>query len=123
MNSAKIIGLIAGNNQFPFLFARAARDQGYKVVAAGVIGDTSPLLRFYVDKLKYFKVGELKKLFEYFQSFKIKEIIMAGQVNPDNLFNPSVVLDQEFQVLSRSSCEWLGRRSNSLCFFAQQNWK
>ncbi len=100
MNSPKVIGLIAGNNQFPFLFARAARDQGYKIVAAGVIGDTSPLLRFYVDQFKYFKVGELRRLFEYFRGFNIKEIIMAGQVNPDNLFNPSVVLDQEFQALS-----------------------
>ena len=100
MDSAKVIGLIAGNNQFPFLFARAARDQGYKVVAAGVNGDTSPFLRFYVDKFKYFKVGELKKLFEYFRSFAVKDVIMAGQVNPDNLFNPAVVLDKEFQALS-----------------------
>ncbi len=100
MESPKVIGLIAGNNQFPFLFARAARDQGYKIIAAGVIGDTSPLLYFYVDQFKYFKVGELKKLFEYFKKFNVKEVIMAGQVNPDNLFNPSVVLDKEFQALS-----------------------
>ena len=63
----KIIGLIAGNRQFPFLFARAARDQGYKIVAAGIVGDTSPFLYFSVDKFQYFKVGELKKLFEYFR--------------------------------------------------------
>ncbi len=100
MNSPKVIGLIAGNNQFPFLFARAARDQGYKIIAAGVIGDTSPLLNFTVDKFKYFKVGELKKLFEYFKTHDVKEVIMAGQVNPDNLFNPSVVLDKELQALS-----------------------
>lgn len=100
MDQSKVIGLIAGNNQFPFLFARAARDQGYQVIAAGVIGDTSPLLYASVDKLKYFKVGELKKLFEYFRGFGVKDVIMAGQVNPDNLFNPSVVLDQEFQALS-----------------------
>lgn len=102
MDSPKVIGLIAGNNQFPFLFARAARDQGYKVIAAAVIGDTSPFLYFYVDKLRYFKVGELKKFFEYFRSFGIQEVIMAGQVNPDHLFNPSVVLDQEFQNLAQA---------------------
>ncbi len=96
----KIIGLIAGNNQFPFLFARAAKDQGYCVIAAGVIGDTSPLLFFFVDKLKYFKVGELTKLFAYFRQFGVSEVIMAGQVNPDNLFNPNVKLDPEFQSLA-----------------------
>lgn len=101
-NNSKTIGLIAGNNQFPFLFARAARDQGFRVVAAGVRGDTSPWLQFSVDKFQYFKVGELKKLFEYFRRSHIKEVIMAGQVNPDHLFNPQVVLDQEFQTLANA---------------------
>lgn len=96
----KTIGLIAGNNQFPFLFARAARDQHYKIVAAGVIGDTSPLLFFFVDNFKYFKVGELSKLFAYFKSQGVTDVIMAGQVNPDNLFNPDVRLDDEFQNIA-----------------------
>ena len=96
----KTIGLIAGNRQFPFLFARAARDQGYKIVAAAIVGDTSPFLFFSVDKFQYFKVGELKRLFEYFRQNAVKEVIMAGQVNQDNLFNPAVKLDEEFQSLS-----------------------
>jgi hypothetical protein len=96
----KIIGLIAGNRQFPFLFARAARQQGMKIVAAGVVGDTSPFLYFFVDKFQYFKVGELKKLFEYFRKNSVEQVIMAGQVDQDNLFNPAVKLDEEFQVLS-----------------------
>lgn len=95
----KIIGLIAGNRQFPFLFARAARDQGYTIVAAGIVGDTSPFLYFSVDKFQYFKVGELKKLFGYFQKNSVEQVIMAGQVNQDNLFNPAVQLDKEFQAL------------------------
>lgn len=95
----KTIGLIAGNRQFPFLFARAARDQGYKVVAAAVWGDASPLLYFSVDKFCYFKVGELKKLFEYFRQAGVTDVIMAGQVKQDNLFNPAVELDEEFQAL------------------------
>ncbi len=97
--STKTIGLIAGNREFPFLFARAAKDQGYRVVAAAVIGDTSPLLFALVDKFQYFKVGELKKLFTYFRAHGVTEVIMAGQVNPDNLFNPAVKLDAEFQIL------------------------
>jgi DUF1009 family protein len=98
----KIIGLIAGNRQFPFLFARAARDQGYKIIAAGIVGDTSPLLFFSVDKFKYFNVGELKKLFGYFRKNDVEQVIMAGQVDQDNLFNPAVKLDEEFQALSNA---------------------
>jgi DUF1009 family protein len=97
---ATTIGLIAGNRQFPFLFARAARDQGHRIVAAGIRGDTSPFLYFYVDVFQYFKVGELKKLFEYFRKNEVTQVIMAGQVDQDNLFNPAVVLDEEFQSLS-----------------------
>jgi UDP-2,3-diacylglucosamine hydrolase len=96
----KNIGLIAGSKQFPFLFARAAHDQGYTVVTAAVWGDTSPLLFFQSDTFRYFKVGELQKLFGYFKAHGVSEVIMAGQVNPDNLFNPAVTLDAEFQALS-----------------------
>ncbi len=96
----KTIGLIAGNRQFPFLFARAAREQGYRVVAAGVVGDTFPGLFFCVDKFRYFKVGELKKLFGYFRREGVARVIMAGQVNPDHLFDPSLHLDEEFQALA-----------------------
>ena len=98
----KIIGLIAGNNQFPFLFARAAKDQGYRIIAAGVVGDTSPFLFLSVDHFKYFKVGELAKLFKYFRLHGVSQVIMAGQVNPDNLFNPSVKLDEEFQTIANA---------------------
>ncbi|MDE2028602.1 MAG: UDP-2,3-diacylglucosamine diphosphatase LpxI [Candidatus Omnitrophica bacterium] len=97
--NAKTIGLIAGNGQFPFLFARAARDQQFSVVAAAVTGDTSPFLYFFVDKFRYFKVGQLKKLFEYFRAYAVSQVIMAGQVSQDNLFNPAVKLDEELQAL------------------------
>ena len=98
----QVIGLIAGNRQFPFLFARAARDQGYRIVAAGIVGDTSPLLYFFVDKFQYFKVGELKKVFTFLKSNGAVQIIMAGQVNPDNLFNPTVKLDSDFQQIAQA---------------------
>ena len=45
-------------------------------------------------------MGELKKLFEYFRQAQVTDVIMAGQVKQDNLFNPAVKLDEEFQALS-----------------------
>jgi len=78
----KYLGLIAGNGKFPLLFAQKARSQNYKVVAAGIRGDTSFFLQFFVDKCTWFKVGDLKKLFNYFKNAGVKQVIMAGQVNP-----------------------------------------
>ena len=95
----QILGLIAGNGKFPILFARKARKDGFKVAAASVRGDTSLFLRFFVDKIQRFKVGELKKLFLYFEKEGIKRVIMAGQVNPENLFDKNVVLDEEFKKI------------------------
>ena len=93
------IGLIAGNGKFPILFAQAARAQRLKVIAAAIQGDTSLLLRPFVDKMTWFKVGELEKLFCFFKDQGIKQVIMAGQVNPKNLFDERVTMDEEFHKL------------------------
>lgn len=97
--SIKRIGLIAGNGKFPILFARAAAKQNIAVVAAAIRGDTSFFLKPLVQKMEWFKVGELRRLFTYFQEQDIKKVIMAGQVNPKNLFDKSVALDDQFQGL------------------------
>ena len=95
----KRLGLIAGNGKFPILFAQKAKSQNYQVIAVGIKGDTSFLLRPFVDRLSMFKVGELQKVFQFFKEEGIRQAVMAGQVNPDNLFDARVKLDKEFQQL------------------------
>jgi len=99
MFSQKNLGLIAGNGKFPILFARQAKLKKMKVVAVGVKGDTSFFLKFFVDRFYWVSPGELRKLFEIFKGEGIKDVIMAGQVNPNNLFDVNVGLDEEFQKL------------------------
>lgn len=93
------LGLIAGNGKFPVLFAHKAKKQGFQVITAGVQGDTSFMMRFVSDQYRCFHVGDLRKLFEYFKSGGVAQVIMAGQVNPDNLFDPKVKPDEEFQKI------------------------
>ncbi|MCA9399743.1 MAG: hypothetical protein KC618_08335, partial [Candidatus Omnitrophica bacterium] len=95
----KKLGLIAGNGKFPILFAKEAKLKNYNVIVAGVKGDTSFFVRFFADKFQYFHVGDLGELFEFFKTNGVKKVIMAGQVNPDNLFAENVVLDKEFKDL------------------------
>ncbi|MCD4782050.1 MAG: UDP-2,3-diacylglucosamine diphosphatase LpxI [Candidatus Omnitrophica bacterium] len=97
MISDKKLGLIAGNGKFPIVFAQKARAKGYHVIAGGVQGDTSFFLRFFVDKYQAFHVGALLKLFEYFKAHQIQDVIMAGQVNPDNLFEADIEFDDAFK--------------------------
>lgn len=93
------IGLIAGNGKFPILFARQARAKNMKVVAAAIRGDTSFFLRFFVDQMIWVGPGELRRLFCYFKQQNVHKVIMAGQVNPKNLFDERLKLDEEFQKL------------------------
>ena len=96
------IGLIAGNGKFPILFAREARRQNMKVVAAAVKGDTTFLLKFFCDEVQWFKVGELTKIFAYFKDRGVKRVIMAGQVNQKNLFDKDVAQEPEFKELMKA---------------------
>jgi DUF1009 family protein len=93
------IGLIAGNGAFPLMFAREARRQGIRVVTAAVKGDASLLIHFTSDEVSWFSPGELKKLFAYFHAHDIRQVLMAGQVDPDNLFKKNVPVDDEFKAL------------------------
>lgn len=95
--SQKIIGIIAGNGLFPIVFAKKAKQLGYKVVAAGIKGDTSILLKFFTDQFSLFSVGELRKMFDYLKNNNVTEAVMAGQVNPENLFKRNIVLDDDFK--------------------------
>jgi UDP-2,3-diacylglucosamine hydrolase len=93
----KKVGLIAGNGHFPILFARAARQQGLEIIAAGVRGETLPFLSFFVDKLKWFKVSQLRDGLSFFKAQGVSHVIMAGQVSQRNLFDPAVQADQELK--------------------------
>lgn len=96
------IGLIAGNGKFPILFAREARRQNYKVIAAAVKGDTSIFLKPFTDELAWFKVGELKKMFSYLKGQGVSKVIMAGQVDPKNLFDRNVAANEEFREIMQA---------------------
>jgi len=98
----KTLGLIAGNGKFPILFAKKAKSQNYRIIAAGIKGDTSFLLKPFVDKIEYFKAGELKRMFSFFKEQGIEQAIMAGQVSQRNLFEPGVEFDEEFKELFES---------------------
>ena len=93
------LGLIAGNGKFPILLAQKAKSKNIKVIAVAIKGDTSFLIRLFVDKILWVGPGELQKLFGYFKSEGVDNVIMAGQVNPENLFDEKLKLDSEFQKL------------------------
>jgi len=80
------IGLIAGNGQFPLLFAQTVRKEGRDVVAVAHEGQTLSELNQYVDKILWIKVGQLSKMINFFQEHGVKEVVLAGGINKSMMF-------------------------------------
>jgi DUF1009 family protein len=70
------------------MLARLARTAGVaRLVAVGFEGETDPALGRLVDDLAWVRVGQLGKLIKAFRARGVKRCVMAGQVNPKNLFD------------------------------------
>jgi UDP-2,3-diacylglucosamine hydrolase len=81
------LGIIAGNGEFPLVFARAARRQGIdRLVAAAFEGETNPAIATLVDEVEWIRLGQLNKLIEVFTKRGIGRAVMAGGITPANLF-------------------------------------
>lgn len=87
MTNNSTIGLIAGNGQFPLLFARAARKQGCRVVAVAMQGETVPEIATEVDELTWVRVGQLGKMIRAFVRAGVQQAAMAGGVRKTRLWS------------------------------------
>lgn len=87
------LGLIAGSRKFPLIFARAARDRGYKVVAFAVRGDAWRAINKCADKVVWLRLREFGRLGDIMKREGINEVVMAGQISPGRLFSSEVMRD------------------------------
>ena len=96
MEKQAALGLIAGNGAYPFLVAKAARQNGVSAIhIAAFENETRPELAGYADTIEWMKVGQLGRLLRYFERAGVHQAIMAGQIAPKNLFD----LRPDFRVL------------------------
>jgi len=91
------IGLIAGNGQFPVLFAKSALSCGREVVAIAVREETTPELEKYVHKTYWIGVGELKEFFRILKKEELKKVVMAGQIRPAHIFDENISMDRDLK--------------------------
>lgn len=80
------IGIIAGTSQFPLLFARAAKDKGYRVVAVAHRGETFADLEGLVDEITWIKVGQLGKLIKCLKGAGVDRAVMCGGIEKTRMF-------------------------------------
>lgn len=80
------IGVIAGGGAFPILVAKAARGQGYRVVAVAHEGETDPSLADHVDDIVWIRLGQMGRLIRHLHQFGVEKALMAGTIAKRRMF-------------------------------------
>ncbi len=80
------IGLIAGNGQFPLLFAQAARRKGWQVFAIGYEGETNPILTQHVETMEWLYLGQIRRMLKFFRRHEITDAVMIGGITKTRMF-------------------------------------
>jgi DUF1009 family protein len=79
--------LIAGRADYPLLLARAARSSGVKrITAVAFKGETSREIAQVADEVIWSHAGSLGELLDALRRSGAKHAVMAGQINPKNMF-------------------------------------
>lgn len=85
---ANRLGILAGSGSFPILALNEARNQGYFCAVAGLRGEADPALKTRADVFEWFEPGDLARLPVFLKNNGVREIIMAGKVDPSSIFRP-----------------------------------
>ncbi len=80
------IGLIAGNGQFPIIFAKAAKAKGLSVYAAAHINEATADLEKEVAAIEWIHVGQIKRIIKFFKAHSVSEAVLIGAITKTRLF-------------------------------------
>lgn len=81
-------GIIAGSGAYPLILARNARSRGVERIAVAAFhGETRPEIGDVADVVEWMRVGQLGRMTKFFRKEGIHQAVMAGQIDPKNLFD------------------------------------
>ena len=99
------IGLLAGWGQFPFAFARKAREVGLPVVCVGLRGEADAGLADLVGHFTWCGPMKLGRIIRTFKEHGVRRLVWAGKVHKANLmYRPWKLL--YYLPDSRLLCFW-----------------
>lgn len=81
------IGLIAGSGQFPIIFSRKARSEGFKVFAVAHHKETDPALEADVDGIKWIHLGQVKRMLQFFRENHVNQTVLLGAIQKTRMFS------------------------------------
>ncbi len=81
------IGLIAGGGQFPIIFSKAAKSNGFDVYSVAFINEADAELENHVDEIKWIHLGQFKRLLKFFKDNHVTEAVMMGAIKKTRIFS------------------------------------
>jgi len=95
------LGLIAGNGDFPLLFASAAKAKRMELVCVALKDEASPKLENLVDTIYWISFGEVQKVIEIFKKEKIRKAVMLGGIKKVRFFKDRPAVDEGGSAILR----------------------
>ncbi len=99
MAERESIGLVAGRYKLPFQVLAEIKRKNAKGVVIGLKGEVDPKLADEADVFREIEVGQIQQMFNFFQQENVKEVVMAGKVGKEAVFEGG--FDPRFQQLLR----------------------
>jgi hypothetical protein len=92
MDSAKVVGLIAGQGRLPFMIAAGAKKAGAKVICVGLDGSTEESLAEEVDIFYTVPLARPGNWIRKLKKHGVTSAIMVGRVAKGRIFTPWRIL-------------------------------
>ena len=81
----EVLGVLSGVGHLPVDVARSAKQQGYKVVAVGVVPGIDEELPTSVDVYYDINIGKIGKIISTLKKNKVTKVTMIGKVTKEDL--------------------------------------
>ncbi len=81
------IGLIAGNGQFPLVFANAAREKGFHVYVAAIRNEADASIESLASETAWLHLGQVGKLIGFFKRNNVCSAVMVGGIKKTRIFS------------------------------------
>ncbi len=96
------LGILAGSGDFPRLAAAEARRAGYdEIVVAAVRGEADPALAAAADAYAAVAPGEAARIPAFFKARGVREILLAGKIDPGVFLAGAEALDDAAREILR----------------------
>jgi DUF1009 family protein len=88
------IGLIAGEGDFPYIFAEAATATKQRLILFGFNGITDKRVEAFAEKSHYLHLGAIGDLLNRIKSEGVRRVVLAGGIPKKQIYNPDFQMDE-----------------------------